>query len=115
MTQEQLAEAIGVTSGAISQLENGIINYTQPTLESIALALGCAPSDLLGRDPHHPPKDRPEHPIGELMRLAAGMSEEDMRALLHTIRSAQSDELAGEPSAEPPWAHEAIAKSGARK
>lgn len=51
MTQEQLAEAIGQTSGAISQLENGLINYTQPTLEAIASALSTSPSNLLGQNP----------------------------------------------------------------
>jgi len=51
MTQEQLAEAIGATSGAISQLENGLINYTQPTLEGLAGALRCKPADLLSGPP----------------------------------------------------------------
>lgn len=51
LTQEQLAERIGVTHGALSQLERGIINYTQPTLEILAEALSCEPADLIMRDP----------------------------------------------------------------
>lgn len=51
LTQEQLAERIGVTPGAISQLEVGRINYTQHTLELIADALQAAPGDLLNVDP----------------------------------------------------------------
>lgn len=51
LTQEVLAERTELTSGAISQLENGIINYTQPTLEALAYALNCEPGDLLSRDP----------------------------------------------------------------
>ena len=51
LTLEQLAERIDVTHGALSQLERGIINYTQPTLEALAFALQCEPADLIMRDP----------------------------------------------------------------
>lgn len=51
LTQEQLAERIGVTPGAISQLELGRINYTQPMLEKLAEEFGCKPGDLLNVDP----------------------------------------------------------------
>lgn len=51
MTQESLAEAIEATPGGISQLENGLINYTQPTLEAIARALNCTPANLLSGPP----------------------------------------------------------------
>lgn len=51
LTQEQLAERISVTHGALSQLERGIINYTQPMLEAVADALDCTPGDLITRDP----------------------------------------------------------------
>jgi transcriptional regulator with XRE-family HTH domain len=51
LTQEQLAERIGVTPGAISQLELNRVNYTQFMLEAIAAELGCRPGDLLNVDP----------------------------------------------------------------
>lgn len=51
LTLEQLAERIGVTHGALSQLERGLVNYTQPMLEAIAEALDCEPADLIMRDP----------------------------------------------------------------
>lgn len=51
LSQEKLAERIGMSKGNISQLENGHIPYGQETLEKIALALNCAPSDLLERHP----------------------------------------------------------------
>jgi len=70
LTQEELAERIGVTPGAISQLENGIVNYTQPTLEALAVALECEPGDILSKDPRLSPP-RPE--LAELMALAADM------------------------------------------
>ncbi|MBZ9894211.1 helix-turn-helix domain-containing protein [Mesorhizobium sp. BR1-1-6] len=51
LTQEELAERIGVTPGAISQLELGRVNYTQPMLEAIAAEFGIRPGDLLNVDP----------------------------------------------------------------
>lgn len=51
LTLEQLAERIDVTHGALSQLERGLVNYTQPMLEALAYGLRCTPADLLMRDP----------------------------------------------------------------
>ena len=53
-SQETLAEIVGVTQGQISQLERGLINYTQPMLEALAEALNCDPADLLVRNPADP-------------------------------------------------------------
>ena len=50
-TQERLAEIVGVPHGALSQLERGLVNYTQPMLEALAEALRCEPADLIARDP----------------------------------------------------------------
>jgi transcriptional regulator with XRE-family HTH domain len=52
LTQERLAERVGVTHGAVSQLERGLMNYTQPMLEALADALQCEPGDLITRDPN---------------------------------------------------------------
>jgi len=54
LSLERLGERIGVTKGALSQLENGTVAYTQPMLEALADALGCEPQDLLMRDPTDP-------------------------------------------------------------
>lgn len=51
LTLEQLAERIGVTHGALSQLERGEVNYTQPMLEALADELRCTPGDLVTVDP----------------------------------------------------------------
>jgi transcriptional regulator with XRE-family HTH domain len=51
LTQDRLAERIGKTHGAISQVERGITDYTQEMLEALADALNCEPGDLLLRDP----------------------------------------------------------------
>ena len=57
LTMEQLAEIIGVTQGAISQLERGQTNYTQPMLEALADALHCRPYDLIMRTPEEAAAD----------------------------------------------------------
>lgn len=51
LTQEALAERIGKTHGAISQLERGLVDYTQGMLEALAYALRCEPGDLLSVNP----------------------------------------------------------------
>ena len=50
LTQEQLADAAGMTAGNLSPLERGKINYTQVSLEAIATALAVEVEDLF-RDP----------------------------------------------------------------
>lgn len=69
-----------MTSGAISQLENGIINYTQPTLEAIAYALNCEPGDLLSRDP------RTDDAVADLRAILAKAGVEDQQKALRVLR-----------------------------
>lgn len=54
LTQEALAERVGLTSASISQLENGKQGFTDASLASLAGALGCTPADLLAYDPTRP-------------------------------------------------------------
>lgn len=51
LTLERLSDRIGVTPGALSQLERGDVGYTQPMLEALADALSCQPADLISRPP----------------------------------------------------------------
>lgn len=51
LTLEQLAERIEVTAGALSQLERGLVNYTQAMLEALADELQTTPASLLIRNP----------------------------------------------------------------
>lgn len=53
LTQEQLAERLGLTQATIARIERGEISYTQPVLEAMADALRCEPADLIMRDPTH--------------------------------------------------------------
>lgn len=54
LTQEQLAERLGLTQATIARIERGEISYTQPVLEAMAEALRCEPADLIMRDPSQP-------------------------------------------------------------
>ena len=54
ITQEQLAERIGLDRAYISKIESGKRRYDQPFLEAVAEALKCEPADLLIRDPSDP-------------------------------------------------------------
>ena len=76
-TLEQLAEMVGVTHGALSQLERGQVNYTQPMLEALALALSCEPADLIMRDP--------ESAIWSIVDDLKGMSPERQKQISEIV------------------------------
>ena len=54
LTQEQLAERIGISKPYLSKIETGSRRYDQPFLEAASEALRCMPADLLVRDPTDP-------------------------------------------------------------
>lgn len=54
LTQEQLADRIGISRVMVSKIERGLNPYHQAFLEAAALALMCEPADLLVRDPSKP-------------------------------------------------------------
>jgi transcriptional regulator with XRE-family HTH domain len=47
MTQEQLAEAVGLARGSIANLERGTQAPTAFRMAVLAQALGCSPGDLM--------------------------------------------------------------------
>jgi transcriptional regulator with XRE-family HTH domain len=51
LSQDQVAERVGLSQATVARVERGDIAYTQPVLEAVADALGCAPADLIMRDP----------------------------------------------------------------
>lgn len=63
LTQEELADRIGVSAPAISQIERGLSGFTNSTLEAIADALSCEPGQLLGVNPFK------EGQVIDLMRM----------------------------------------------
>jgi transcriptional regulator with XRE-family HTH domain len=54
LTQEQLAERIGIARSYLTKIERGDRRYDQPFLEAAAEALRCSPADLIMRDPTDP-------------------------------------------------------------
>ena len=54
LTQEQLAERIGMDKSYLSKIESGKRRYDQPFLEAAAVVLQCEPADLIIRDPSDP-------------------------------------------------------------
>lgn len=54
LTQDQLAERIGITKSYLSKIENFKKRYDQPFLEAAAEVIGCEPADLIMRDPSDP-------------------------------------------------------------
>lgn len=85
LTQEQLAERIEKTHGAISQLENGKIDYTQGMLEALAEALRCDPGDLLSRDPNK------EGAVIDLLRIMRVASESDQNRIIRIAQELLKD------------------------
>lgn len=81
LTQERLAERVSLTAGLISQLENGQINYTQPTLEALAHALQCDPGDILSRDP------RIDDALAELRKMLQAVSGPDQKKAITVVRT----------------------------
>jgi transcriptional regulator with XRE-family HTH domain len=54
LTQEQLAERIGIARSYLSKIESGKRRYDQPFLEAAAEQLRCEPGDLIMRDASDP-------------------------------------------------------------
>lgn len=54
LTQEQLADRIGISRVMVSKIERGLNPYSQGFLEAASKALMCEPADLLVRDPTAP-------------------------------------------------------------
>ncbi|HTM76766.1 MAG TPA: helix-turn-helix transcriptional regulator [Devosia sp.] len=51
LTQELLADRLGISKASLSRIETGRQPYTQDMLEALAEALMCDPADLIMRDP----------------------------------------------------------------
>lgn len=90
LTLEALAEKVGLTHGSISQLERGEINYTQPTLEAIASALGCNAGELIMAPPDGPPLTRKkQHRLAALMDAASRLSDKQIEGLVAILPAPQ--------------------------
>lgn len=60
MTQQELADKVGLSRSYISQMQTGVRTGSGPTLRKLAAALGCTLSELLGEERRRvPPKADP--------------------------------------------------------
>lgn len=79
ISQERLAARIEVSSGLISQWENGGTKLKEKQLEALSVALQCDPGDILSRDPNAPDY--------KLWRIINGLSEADKAQALRVIEA----------------------------
>lgn len=84
ISQEKLAERVGVTTATISNLETGRNGFTDKTLAAVAEALKCRPVDLLL------PLDNEDKVSGEtavkaLLRKIYGLPEEAINPVWRLI------------------------------
>lgn len=79
LSQERLADRLGVHKGDISNLENGKRRYNQDVLEALADALECEPADLIMRDPTDP------EAFWTLWEQASEGEREDIRRLAEVL------------------------------
>lgn len=78
LTLVQLANRVGVSQPTVSRIERGEQPYSQPILEAFADALGCEPSDLIGRLPGAP---------SELTLLVNKVPPEQVPTLMNVLRA----------------------------
>lgn len=88
LTQEQLAEAMGVTNSMISQLESGARRWNATHLVAAAAALECAPHQLLTTDPT---KNGHEDIFADVPEEKRAEAERAVRALLKAYRRDEAE------------------------
>lgn len=86
LTQERLAERLGVSTATVSRIENARQPYSQAYLEAAADALLTTPGSLLERDP--------TQPAAEIVDLLARMSPEGVRQAARIIRALAEESAA---------------------
>lgn len=81
LSQEELAERVGLTHGTISRLERGLIKRVSPALlERLAAALDCRPGDLMGAAEAQDPQ------LDRARQLLSRIAPEDMPGAVKALR-----------------------------
>jgi transcriptional regulator with XRE-family HTH domain len=88
-TQQELADAMGLQKGYVSELENGKKRYNQDHLESAARFFGCAPGDILTINPL---EEAPEPPTAEVVRIWDHIPLDSQPAALRMLKSLSGDD-----------------------
>lgn len=86
LSQEELAEAVGLTHGSISRLERGKVKRVSPELlQALADALQCKPSDLMAEQPEE------EAGLRQARELLERIDPEDLPQAVRALRGFVSD------------------------
>ena len=91
LTQEQVAEQLGIGNEAVSRIERGVVMPTVARLVELAGIFGCDVADLLTETSH-----RSDDQAQYLSRLLAGLAATDRQLLLGVIETLVQ-RLAGDP------------------
>lgn len=91
LTQQQLADRMGVSKAEVSRVETGERGYRQSFIEKAAKALQCTPAQIVGADPTE--TDGAWNIYEAVRRLPANRLP-DVRRIV--------DALSDEPAAPPP-------------
>jgi transcriptional regulator with XRE-family HTH domain len=84
-TQQQLAEALGISDAQVARIENGKRPYTQPFLEAAAEYLETDAASLIMRDPTDPEN------IWSLWDRVEPVKRDDVRRILETFARKDKD------------------------
>lgn len=95
MTQEELAEKVGVKKSAVAKWENGRVSeIKRSNLKNLADALGLNPNQLLGdTEPSQPENQKPDPEDGltdnqkKLIAFAKTVPEDKAEMILRVIQS----------------------------
>lgn len=85
LTQQRLAEAIGVESETVSRAETGAVAMSLANLQRIADALQCTLADLVDQSRVLPSAERRPDEV-EVLHLLSGLDEEGRATALDLIR-----------------------------
>lgn len=90
LTQLELSEKLGVSRGAVSQWELGIVAPRMGTIEQMAAFFGVKKSDII-EDRHAPDiMDDRKHRVMEAAKLFDGLNAEQQKVVVQLMRVMQS-------------------------
>lgn len=90
LTQDQLAEKIGRTGDAVSQLERGLSLPSFETLERLAQALDVPIRDFFDSDRTEGGSAQRQKLLAEVIDLAGRMTEKDLQVAVQVLEAVTS-------------------------
>lgn len=82
LTQDRVAERMGISRENYGRIESGKVPYNQDTLELCAVALNCSVVDLLERDPN---AERLVDKLRDLLETATPAEQSRIMAVAKTL------------------------------